>query len=112
MKLSDFLSNVGRPVAYYPALRSITGSTTATILLCWLIDLAGTGRDGQDGWIQKSSSQIEEETGLSYEEQKTARAKLRQAGLLEERHARLEHAIYFRPNLDRLVALHAQETVQ
>ena len=101
MKLSDYLQGVGRPIAYYPGLRSITGSTTATIFICQFIYWTGK-ESSKDGWIYKTSSDIEEETGLSYDEQKTARGKLVKAGLLEENYARLEHQMYFKVNLDRL----------
>jgi len=98
MKLTEFIIDVGRPVAYYPGLRSITGSATATILLCQLLYWVGK-ETNTDGWIYKSSAELEDETGLSYREQKTARTKLIKAGLLEEQHKRLEHKIYFRPLL-------------
>ena len=101
MKLSDYIKGVGRPIAYYPGLRSITGSTTATIFLCQFVYWTGKESSG-DGWIYKTSSDIESETGLSYDEQKTARSKLVKEGLIEERYARLEHQMYFKVNLDNL----------
>jgi hypothetical protein len=104
MRLSDFLTGVGRPVAYYPGLRRITGSTNATIFICQLVYWTGKESSG-DGWIYKTSDEIEEETGLSYKEQTTAREKLIAAGLLEERYARLEHRIHFKVNLDALNSL-------
>jgi hypothetical protein len=101
MKLSDFLTDVGRPIAYYPGLRRITGSTTATVFVCQLLYWTGKEKDG-DGWIYKVSDEIENETGLSYDEQKTAREKLLAAGLIEEKYARLEHRMYFKVNLETL----------
>lgn len=101
MKLTEFLSDVGRPVAYYPELKKITGSTTATILLCQFIYWRGKEAD-PDGWLKKSSEEIESETGLSYNEQKTARKLLVSAGLMEEYYARLDHDMKFRLNLDEI----------
>lgn len=101
MKLSDFLTTIGRPIAFYPGLRKITGSTNATIFLCQFVYWTGK-ENSKDGWIYKTSNEIEEETGLSYDEQKTARAKLKQAGLIKERYARLEHQMYFKVVLDVL----------
>lgn len=101
MRLSDFIEGVGRPVAYYPGLRRITGSTTATILLCQLSYWTGKQAD-PGGWIFKTSEQLEAETGLSYEEQRTARKALIKAGLVEERYARLTHRMYFRVLLDAI----------
>lgn len=101
MKLSDYLLDVGRPVAYYPKLRRITGSTNATIFICQFIYWTGKESAG-DGWIYKTSDEIEDETGLSYKEQTNAREKLLAAGLLSERYARLEHQMYFKVNLEAL----------
>ena len=101
MKMSDFLTDVGRPVAYYPGLRKITGSTTATIFFCQFFYWTGKEKSG-DGWIYKTSAEIEEETGLSYNEQKTAREKLKSAKLLKEKYQRLDHMMYFKINLDKL----------
>jgi hypothetical protein len=95
MKLTEFLQGVGRPVAYYPSLRKLTGSTTATILLCQLFYWTGKEASG-DGWIYKSSDELAEETGLSYDEQVTARKNLVERELIEEDYKRLEHKMYFR----------------
>lgn len=108
MKLTDFLSDVGRPIAYYPSLRKITGSTTATILLCQFIYWRGKESD-PNGWLYKTSDEIEEETGLSYNEQKTARSNLVSAELIEEHYARLDHQMKFRVNLDMINLLWGTE---
>lgn len=101
MKLTDFLQDVGRPVAYYPSLRKITGSTNATILLCQFIYWRGKESD-PNGWLYKTAEDIEQETGLSYGEQKTARRDLIAAGLLEEYYARLDHQMRFRLLLEAI----------
>jgi len=103
MKLTDFLDNVGRPIAYYPSMRKLTGSTTATILLCQFIYWRGKEAD-QDGWLYKTSEEIETETGLSYNEQKTARRDLVEAGLLQEHYARLDHQMKFRLDINAINA--------
>lgn len=101
MKLTDFLQDVGRPVAYFPKLKRITGSTTATILLCQFIYWRGKEAD-QDGWLYKTSEEIEDETGLTYNEQKTARKVLVEAELLQEHYARLDHQLRFKIDLDKI----------
>lgn len=101
MKLSEFLIDVGRPIAYYPGLRKLTGSTNATIFLCQFVYWTGKESAG-DGWIYKTAENIEEETGLSYKEQLSARKKLVSGGLLSERYARLEHVMYFKVDLEAL----------
>lgn len=101
MKPSEILLDIGKPIAYYPNLRKITGSTNANILLCQLIYWTGRQRNA-DGWIYKTSDDIELETGLSYKEQRNARKKLVQIGLLDEHYERLEHVLYFKVNLQKL----------
>lgn len=101
MKLTEFLSDIGRPVAYHPGIKRITGSTTATILLCQLIYWTGKQAD-PDGWIYKTSAELEEETGLTYLEQTTARKVLIARGLIEEIYKRLDHQMKFRVMADAI----------
>ena len=102
MKLSGFLRDVGDQIVfYYPKLRPICGSVTATLLLCRLAAWDGYQRD-PDGWIEKTSDEIEQETGMSYREQVTAREHLKERGLLEEKQERLAHKMFYRINFDAL----------
>lgn len=50
---------------------------------------------------QDCEQSIENEGGLTYKEQVTARRPLRERGLIRERAARLEHRIYFKLNILR-----------
>lgn len=95
MKITDFLSDVGRPVAYFPKLRHITGSVNATLFLCQLIYWEGK-QASKTGWIYKTHSEMEEETGLSRREQETARRKLKDLGLIEERLAGVPQRLHYR----------------
>jgi hypothetical protein len=101
MKLTNYIIDLGRVVAYYPNLKKVTESTTSSILLCQLLYWSNKTKDG---WIWKNSEEIEEETGLTYNEQKTARRTLVDLGLLEEENKRLSHSIRFRINQDALNA--------
>jgi hypothetical protein len=78
MRLSEFLNDVGRPIAYYPKLAHFLGSVNAAVLLCQLLYWEGK-QDDEDGWIFKTQKEIEAETGLSRREQETARAALSRA---------------------------------
>ena len=102
MGLSEYITDLGRPIAFYPKLKRVTGSTTATILLCQLLYWSDKSKDG---WIWKTSSQLEEETGLTENEQRTARKKLEDAGILESQYMRLEHMIKYHVNKKKLNAL-------
>ncbi len=118
MRLSDLLPDPGPPVAYYPRLRPLTGSTNATLFLCQLLYWHGKQRD-RHGWILKRGSaakqdregklsplnqSIEEETGLTYKQQKAARRILRARGFLHERQNRLQHLMYFKLDVEAIEA--------
>ena len=99
MKLAQFLSGLGRPVAYYAELARFVGSVGAAIFLQQLF----YWRDrATHEYIYKTSANIEEETGLSYKEQKTARRKLVALGILQEKHARLQHEMHWTINEEAL----------
>ena len=98
-KLSDYILGLGRTVAYYPKLKRVTGSTTATILLCQFLYWSDKT---SDGWIYKDSSEIEEETGLTANEQRTAKKCLEDAKLLEYTFKRFERKTKYRINQDEL----------
>lgn len=90
------LKGVGSPVAFFPKLASYLDSVTAGVFLCQMIywhDKA-TSELG----VYKTADEIQEETGLTYREQSTARKKLTSLGLIEETNKRLEHRIYFKFN--------------
>jgi len=101
MKLTDFLGDVGRPVAYYPQIRHICGSVTAAIFFCQFTYWRGKG-ENKEGWIYKSQPEIEDETGLTREEQETARRKLRDRGILTERKKGIPCRLYYLLDLDRV----------
>lgn len=99
MKLTNYILDLGRIVAFHPGLKRITGSITATLFLSQLIYWIDKTKDG---WIYKDSYDIEEETGLSVYEQQTARKILVDKGVLEENYKRLDHKIAFRVNQEKL----------
>jgi hypothetical protein len=107
MKLTNYILDLGRVVAVYPGLRRVTGSTTATILLCQLLYWIDKTKDG---WIYKDSYDLEEETGLSIYEQQTARKVLIELNILSEEYKRLDHKIAFRINQEVLNDLWEQES--
>ena len=96
-KLTNYILDLGRVIAFYPGLKKITGSTNASILLCQLLYWTDKTRD--DGWIYKTADEIEEETGLTYHEQKSAREILvEKIGVVEEEFKRLDHTSRYRVN--------------
>ena len=101
MKLSEYISDIGRVVAYYPNLKKITGSTTATVLLCQFIYWCDKA-EKNDGWVEKNAAGIEYETGLTRNEQKTAKRELQERGLLEIHRQRLRHNSRYKVNKERM----------
>lgn len=101
MRLTDFLEDIGRPVAYYPSLVKVAGSVGAAILLCQLIYWRGREAD-PDGWIYKTQAEISEETGLTRFEQEGARKLLREKGILREKFSGVPRKLYFSISLERV----------
>lgn len=94
MKPISTLRAVGRPIAFYPSLSKHVGGTKACLFLCQL--MYWSDKTSNELGVYKSSDEWEEETGLSYKEQATARKELVKRGLIVETHKRLEHRIYFK----------------
>ena len=101
MKLSEYLENVGRPVAYYPSIAKMLGSVKAALFLCQLFYWEGKQEDPY-GWIYKTAGDIYNETGLGRKEQETARRELRGKHILYERLAKTPARLHFQLDLDRL----------
>jgi hypothetical protein len=99
MKLSDFLSNVGRSLAFYPSLVKAIGNRNDAIFVCQMAYWKDKG-ETPNGWIYKESSEIEEETSLTYKEQINVRKRLKNKKILSEKYFRSEHLIYYKINWD------------
>ena len=72
-----------RPVAFHPALARVAGGAAAGLFLSQLFYWSDKS-SLPGGWIYKNAGGWHEETCLTQDEQKTARKKLRSAGLIEE----------------------------
>lgn len=94
------MRDVGRPVVYYPRLARFFGSINASILFSQLA--YWQDRTNSPIGIYKTAEELEEETGLSYREQVTARKHLASKGYLIETHKRLEHKIFYRLDFDAI----------
>lgn len=94
MTVADTLRSLGRPVAYYPKLAKPLGGTNTAIFFCQIFywqDKAASALG-----VHKTTEDLEAETGLTYEEQRAARKRLKAMGVLRETAKRLEHRIYYR----------------
>lgn len=93
------LRGTGQPIAYFPKLGKYIGCVKAGIFLGQMVFWSDK-TDSPLG-VYKTSDQIEEETGLSYREQVSARKKLVALGLISETYKRLDHRLYFKFNEKR-----------
>ncbi len=102
----DLLGFLGqRYVQYYPALAQITGSIKAALMLghalYWTRHYLRDKAE-RDGWFWKKGQEWADATGLSIDEQQSARLILTMAGLLEERTCGFPRRLHFRVNLHQL----------
>ena len=97
MSLSESLKTAGKAVAYFPRLAKPLGSVNASILFGHFFYWSDKG--SSELGIYRTAEEIEAETGLTRDEQRTARAKLRERGVLIETEKRIEHRIYYKLDL-------------
>ena len=97
MSITTTLAQVGRPVAYFPRLARFLGSVHAAVLFGQLHYWQERTQDARG--VHKTADELEDETGLSYREQASARKLLRDRGFLQEVHQRLQHLMWFRLDL-------------
>lgn len=98
--LSAYLSGIGRAIAYYPKMAKFLGSVNASVLFSQLF--YWQERTDNELGVFKTAEEWEEETGLTYREQATARKALRERGFLHETHQRLQHRMFFRLDIDAI----------
>ncbi|MBY4768939.1 helix-turn-helix domain-containing protein [Burkholderia ambifaria] len=100
MAATDYLLDLGHPVAYYPGLVKHLGSVNAVLFFSQIF--YWQDKAASDLGVYKTVEEIETETGMTYREQATARKQLVERGVLVETNKRLEHRVYYRIDLDRL----------
>ena len=105
------LSALDRPVAYHRVFRRVSGSTVAAVFLSQLWYWTRTLPPERDGWLYKTQSEMEEETGLSRREQETARKHLKEQGLVEEQRKGNPAKLWYRIDQDTL-ALAIQRAIK
>lgn len=95
-------------MAYYPRLSRFFGSVNASIFFSQL----AYWQDRTDNPLgtYKTAEEWEEETGLSYREQVTARKHLTSQGFLVETHKRLEHKVFYRLDFSTIDAAFGEWT--
>lgn len=107
MSKPSLIKLLASPIAYYAILAKVGGGVTAGVFLSQLIYWTGRGKQA-DGWIWKSSTDMEQETGLTRREQETARRNLKERGFIDERLAGVPATVHYRVNLDAIMEAVAQ----
>lgn len=108
MRPSESLRVAGRPIAYYPKLAKPLGSVNASILFSHFF--YWHDKTQHELGIYRTAEEIELETGLTVQEQRTARDKLKKRGVLIETEKRIEHRIYYKLDLDAFDELMLQHS--
>lgn len=93
MSASLYMRSLGRSIGYYPKLTEIFGSVTASIFFSNMFYWQPKAKS--ELGVYKTADEIKTETGLSVQEQRTARKKLKDLGVLVETNKRFEHRLYF-----------------
>jgi hypothetical protein len=101
---------IARPIAYHRAF-AIFGGATVAIFLSQAYYWTDKGED-PTGWFYKTREEWERETGLTRSEQETARRKLRDQGIIQEKLKGVPCQLYFKVNEDRLMELLGFDNVQ
>lgn len=103
----EFLLTVlDQPIVFNKMYKKITGSVTAALMLSYAAQLTAEAEEpARGGWFSLDAETWEEDTGLTRKEQITARKRLRELGLLDERKQGMPAHIEFRVNFQRVADL-------
>lgn len=97
---SKFAKLFERPIAFQRAFATIGGCALSGLMLSQAYYWATTLKN-ENGWFYKTAIEWEDETALTSSQQRTARKKLRDVGVLEEVAQGLPRKLYFRLNFSR-----------
>ena len=96
-----------RPVAYHRSFAELAGKASAGVMLsqAWYWSQRS---DDENGWFYKTRDDWAEETALTRTEQETARKRLVDKGLLEEKLGGMPARMYYRVNVEKVLRLLAE----
>jgi len=93
----------GDAVAFYPAFRKVLGLNAAATQ--FLSQAVYWTERTDDGWFYKTTEEWNEELGLTVEEVKGARKKLKAIGILNEQRKGIPAKLYYKVDTDELLAV-------
>ncbi|NUF48633.1 hypothetical protein [Gilliamella sp. ESL0250] len=94
MNAVEKLKLIGRPNAYYPKLAKPLGGVSSAVLFSQLF--YWQDKSTSDLGVYKTRDELEDETGLTHNEQRTAIKKLCEKGVLIVTEKRLEHKTFYK----------------
>jgi hypothetical protein len=94
MKAVEILKQIGRPNAYYPCLAKPLGGVSSAVLFSQLFYWQDKATSNLG--VYKTRDELEKETGLTHNEQRTAIKKLCKKGVLIVTEKRLEHKTFYK----------------
>ncbi|WP_336818081.1 conserved phage C-terminal domain-containing protein [Cedecea sp. MMO-103] len=105
--MAALIQLLDRPIAYQPSFAQLrAGKVKAGPVAAVLLSQFVYWHNRMDGsWIYKTQAEIKRETGLSRDEQETARKRLVALGVLEEELRGVPATLHYRVNAERLEAL-------
>jgi hypothetical protein len=96
MRLTDYLKGIGKPIVYYPSIAKVLG-VKETLFFCHIFFWSSKG---EDGWIYRTTEELQNETGMTARELARVRHNLSSVGLIEEKQGR--NKIYVRILADKV----------
>ncbi len=102
MTITDLKKLLDRPIAFHRPFVTITGSVNAALMLSQGMYWSSRTSD-KDGWFYKTSSEWQEETGMTRREQDTARKYLKNTGFWEEDLRGIPATMYYRIDYEKLM---------
>jgi hypothetical protein len=99
MRLTECLSDLGRPVVVYPKMGRLTGGLKESVFLSQLIYWSGK-QSNKEGWIYKTADELEEETGLTRREQERCRRELKRKNFILESVKGMPARLFFKVNFE------------
>jgi hypothetical protein len=90
----DFVLSVfDQPIAFQRIFVDVTGRITSALMLSWAVQQYELGETDNNGWFAKTSEDWSRDTGLSKDEQTTAKRRLIDLGILEEDRNRVDNGL-------------------
>lgn len=88
------------PISFRMEFVPIVGGVLPALMLSYAITLQG---QSEDGWFSLTSKEWSQVTGISQDEQASARRKLRESGCWDERLSGLPARLYYHVNITELI---------